>query len=659
MQPIEYLRAVLRRWRLVVVCFLVAGVAGWVTTDAPPRGQTPRQMYRSTVTLVQVADAPAKINLGLAAYLATQGDVAKIAAKQLGYHDDPQKLVAQVTADADSDRSTVTVTATGEDRKQAEAVAVAFTNATVMFLRQTAQDARDDAAAEVRKQLDQIAKRIGKLDATIDAAASESQQRVLRSQRDVELARYGSVYTRVQNLTAPVGDDIGLAPIGSPNTVAVGSGGIAPPTSRSGRALLASLLGLGLGCAAALMLDRVDTRVRTRTDAEDAFEMPVVGEIPRTRALTRKPTAVAVTTQPASAVAEAYRSLRSALHLMTGAVPRLDPHPAPGGDAAGLVLAVTSARAGEGKTTTVANLAAALAEAGRTVLVLDCDFRNPQVDQILDAVPGIGLTDLGEDLTAGLAAAARTTAVRRVRVVSAGEVVDSPIGLLLRIGAIVAEARRMADVVLVDCAPLLGASDAMEVLPHADAVLIVTRVGRTSEEHARRVAELLDRLSVPVTGVVLVGVPGPRQAAGRFSADPSSWPRSSNRPSLSGTLLGRRAPGRRTSVTGSAAGSAAGSATSTVTGRGNGGGSNRTAGETSDGTRAENGNGRGSGGASGKGSGGGNAGGGSGNAGANGGSGASGLGLASAESPHQGEPLTETAPVAPSERKSGPDSSND
>ena len=188
------------------------------------------------------------------------------------------------------------------------------------------------------------------------------------------------------------------------------------------------LVGLVLGLLLALLVDRIDTRLRRREEVEAAYRLPVVAEVPHppggaTRA------AVAVLSDPVGPVAEAYRSLRTALTMLPsraspstrGDRPR---SPSPSRTTRGpQVVLVTSARAGEGKSTTAANLAATLAESGKRVLVVDADFRNPSMHRLFDVSAGAGLANLltlDRSAPTDLGALARLTDVPNIRVLTAG-----------------------------------------------------------------------------------------------------------------------------------------------------------------------------------------------------------------------------------------------
>jgi Mrp family chromosome partitioning ATPase len=204
-----------------------------------------------------------------------------------------------------------------------------------------------------------------------------------------------------------------------------------------------------------------------------------------------------IRSEPA-AFLEAYRGLRTAVSRW-----------AEQGDPAGggRVVIVTSASVDEGKTTTVAQLAAALAESGHSVLAVSADLRRPRLHLYFDRPRDPGLAEM---LAGGRRLPPRTdgdldTAVPGIQLLSSGRPVDNPGPLLDRAGAVFRDARSSWDFVLVDAPALLVTGDAGGLAGHADGVLLVVRNGRTPIAAARRSVELLERLDVPLIGAVLVG----------------------------------------------------------------------------------------------------------------------------------------------------------
>ena len=193
------------------------------------------------------------------------------------------------------------------------------------------------------------------------------------------------------------------------------------------------------------------------------------------------------------------------------------------------VVLVTSPGAEEGKTSTALNLAAALAETGTSVLTLDFDLRRPSIHGVFGIPAAPGLTDaLDHSVTRrALHEIVRPTPIPNVEVIPSGTAVDDPAGLLPGGRDLITKSRSEAEVVIVDTPPLLAASDASQLTPAADAVIVVCRAGRTSVHAAARCAEQLARLGAPALGVVLTAAPEDSAYGSYYYSDtllrPSRW----------------------------------------------------------------------------------------------------------------------------------------
>jgi capsular exopolysaccharide synthesis family protein len=182
--------------------------------------------------------------------------------------------------------------------------------------------------------------------------------------------------------------------------------------------------------------------------------------------------------------------------------PRSPADPARGGK----VLVVVSPSSGEGKTTTAAHLAALLAEAGNSVLVVSADFRRPRVHELFAVNRAPGLSEvLAQHNPVPLRSLDLSTPVKGVTLLASGSPVDNPAPLLGATVELMRGARPLFDFIVVDTAPLLVANDASELIRAADMVLLVARSRKTRIESCERSAELLKRINAPVIGSVLVG----------------------------------------------------------------------------------------------------------------------------------------------------------
>jgi Mrp family chromosome partitioning ATPase len=455
MAPLQYLKVIRRRWWIVLACFLLATVTGYILSpeqSAKPEGPG----FQANVTLVPPSDVASPPNLYLAAHLTTSPDVAALAEAQLPPDVRPSNEEA-IAASVSPEAGAVTVTATDLDKNSATLLAQAYATATIEFIKTATVGSQEGALAAAKKELKTVE---GNIEDLRDDLARDPSNAVVEARLQTEMARFGMAYQRVQELLSAEKTPATLQVLGAPEVAPIEASGISPPDDRRARALLAGALGLVLGFGVAIVVDRLDPRLRERAEVEEALGLPVLGEIPRVGRRARADHALITTARPDSAAAEAYRSLRSALTLVAqggrsndgGAISARPVQPP------SQVLVVTGARGHEGKTTTVVNLAAAFAEMDRNVIVIDCDFRKPEAHLYLDASPGGGLADMTDGY---LNEVIRTTSIPGVTLVTSGRAISQPASVLPRLAGIIADARRQASIVLIDSSPLLVVSEAV------------------------------------------------------------------------------------------------------------------------------------------------------------------------------------------------------
>ncbi len=256
--------------------------------------------------------------------------------------------------------------------------------------------------------------------------------------------------------------------------------------------MLALVLGLALGIGIAFLRERFDDHLRGRDDFEQAVRAPVLAVVPRVADWKNPedPELVSLVA-PKSAPAEAYRTLRTNLQF----IGRSDDF---------RVLCVTSPSLGEGKTTTVANLGIAMAQAGRKVVVMSCDLRRPRLHRFYSVSNENGLSTVlsGQD---DLAKAVRRPDVENLLVLPSGPVPPNPAELLASntMARLLEELRANADFVIIDTPPLLAVSDALVLAPKSDGTLFVADAGTTTRSAIRHARQQLDQVGARVVGAVL------------------------------------------------------------------------------------------------------------------------------------------------------------
>ena len=481
MEPLQYLRAFRRRWAVIVAAVAVAVAAGWFTTETVAPAAPAPTRYQATAVLwnpsgVTGGAGPA-ITLESMVRLATLPDVVALAAEQLDRQDDPSALRGQVSVQVDPQSAAfLNVTGIGGTPRAAEQVSEAFATSLIRYLQglQTRQ---------LRRQ----------------ARSIETQLETLR-EANAPTEQIANLEATLQELAVRETIPVGLMVLQAPEAEAIATAGFQAPQSRTVRLAIAAAIGLLAGLGLALVLERFDTRIRTRQAAEEHFGLPVLAEVPVMSRRQRR--GVAVARRSTDAPADAFR-------LLAAGVAKSAANGASGngqGAGEGTTVLVTSPGPADGKTIVAANLAAALGEMGRHVLLISCDLRRPRIHRAFNLPISPGLVDALSTHEAGNGRVSPyITGVRNVEMLPSGIAQGTPGELLASpaMAHVLRQARRQADVVVLDTSPLLVGNDATAVLSESDAVVLVARANRTRAEIAERTKDVLERLGAPVLGVAL------------------------------------------------------------------------------------------------------------------------------------------------------------
>jgi capsular exopolysaccharide synthesis family protein len=259
---------------------------------------------------------------------------------------------------------------------------------------------------------------------------------------------------------------------------------------------MALLVGLALGLAFCLLFEHLDNTFKTPDDVKEYLGLPFLGMVPDVNARSTGPTVTRtsplILRSPKSAVAEAYRVLRT--NLIFSSADR----------SGGRVLAVSSANPGEGKTTTVANLAASLAINGSRVLAVDADLRRPTMHQHFGIAKTPGLSDLivGK---AKPSEAIHKTQFSGLQILPCGYVPPNPTELLgsASLREILAALRTHYDWVLIDTPPILAMADTSVLCPLMDGLAIVIGAETSSRPAVARAIDQIRSVNGRLMGVIL------------------------------------------------------------------------------------------------------------------------------------------------------------
>jgi capsular exopolysaccharide synthesis family protein len=246
------------------------------------------------------------------------------------------------------------------------------------------------------------------------------------------------------------------------------------------------LAGLFLGVIVAFLVEYLDTSVKTMADAESLLGLPVLTVIPN------KGGPMPLSAQSARLPhAEGYRILRAKLDLKVQ-------------NGVGPSLTILSGGPGEGKSTTIYNVAVICAQAGQSVILVDCDLRRPAVHQMVNLSNDHGLADYlrGEgDVLEYI----QQTALKNLHVLPAGEIAANDIGALTgdKVRNMLDELKQRYDIVLVDSPPVLGISDGSIIAREIDYVILVIQHRRYPREISLRAKRAIEEVHGNCVGMVL------------------------------------------------------------------------------------------------------------------------------------------------------------
>ncbi|THG29772.1 polysaccharide biosynthesis tyrosine autokinase [Naasia lichenicola] len=259
---------------------------------------------------------------------------------------------------------------------------------------------------------------------------------------------------------------------------------------------LGALIGLALGIGIAVLRETLDTRIRNEHDVNAISETPIVGGIAFDAKAAERP--LIVQADPRSIRAESFRALRTNFQFLGAGT---------GGERRSTFVFTSSVQA-EGKTTTVANLAIALSDAGRSVVVVDADLRRPRLADILGLEGAVGLSDL-------LIGRARLNDVIQpwgagsLDVLPAGRIPPNPSELLgsSTMVDVIRKLEERYEYVLFDAAPLLPVTDAAVLSTYASGTIIVVAAGRTRKAQLRGTLMALLNVETKPVGFVITMLP--------------------------------------------------------------------------------------------------------------------------------------------------------
>jgi capsular exopolysaccharide synthesis family protein len=301
-----------------------------------------------------------------------------------------------------------------------------------------------------------------------------------------------SLSTQVDAIEAPLSGQVSPVKL---STVQPGQVSLKPDSPKLAvNMAIALLAGLVLGFGIAWLRETLDVRVRNGNDIEEIGHAGILGGIVFDESADDNP--LVVLTRPKSTRSEAFRQLRTNIQFIEAAEGRK-------------TIVMSSSIPSEGKTSTISNLAIAMADAGMKVLLIDCDFRKPKIHKTFGIDGTVGFTNflIGQAKWNDVVQPWGLTG--KLDILPAGQIPPNPSELLgseaMKKALVTVEAKY--DVVLIDTAPLLPVTDAAILSKITGGIVLVVNVGRTTKPQLQGAINHIDAVGGKIIGFVMNKIP--------------------------------------------------------------------------------------------------------------------------------------------------------
>ncbi|MCB1004017.1 MAG: polysaccharide biosynthesis tyrosine autokinase [Acidimicrobiales bacterium] len=496
-----------RKWTIIVVVVVVLALGAVMSYRKSPvyeaRASLLLRAASSSSVLAEQASSDPERRVQNEAELLQGARTAREVQQRLGFG-------AGVGVAAGGDSDVIEITASSGDPERAALVANTYAETHRDLRQQDNLSAIDGAKREVQLQLDEI-----------ESALAENAQQLteLNDQRfaatdpfvvadiDKQITANQQAREALLRNRQPYTDQLGqleieadLARENAPLEILAPASAPGSPVSPDHRQDLTVtlVLGLLLGIAVAFVQEHLDDSVRNVNDlAKVTGGLPSLAIIPRHESTPEgQAPPILTATKPMSHTAESYRSLRTSVEFLA-LEKRMQ------------TIQVTSAQAGEGKTSTVVNLAVAFAQAGEHVIVIDCDLRRPRLHEYFGLDRHLGFTSVLLNERSLEEVVRSAPGLDNLQVLCSGPLAPNPSELLggERFAEIIRKLSTDHTVVLIDSPPVLPVTDALVLSRVADATIVVAASGVSSKRRFARSVDSLRQVGAPLVGSVLNAAP--------------------------------------------------------------------------------------------------------------------------------------------------------
>lgn len=479
-------------WRRKAIVVLVAALAlatAWYLTDRQA------ESYRSEARVLVLPAGESsvlEINLETEQGLVSSTVVASRVVDALQLDLTTEELLESLDVSIEGNTEILSIAYTDEDPVVARDRSQAFAQAYLSFKRQQEQELLAAQTRRVEDLIQQVSESVAELSAEIAITTDPVVEQTLAAQEAAQTARLGVLQQQLDDLRSSAEARAGqiVQPAELP-TDPVNAGLV-----RNG--VLAFVFGVILGIGLAFLRERLDDRIRDVDDLEEHLGARTVAAIPRTRRVRRRSRPVTVAS-PRSAGAEAYRALCAGLLFVAE-------------ERGARVIMVVSPGSESRRAGTSANIAVALAEAGKRVVLVSADLRAAPPSGkgsgpgLVDVLGGAAVNDV-----------LRPSSVRNLHLLGTGTAPSNPTQVLhsKHTAQLLKDLGSQTDFVIIDSAPALPLADSLVLGAIVDGVVLVARAFETRRDAVGRARDQLERSGAHLLCGVLEGARAPELTGGR------------------------------------------------------------------------------------------------------------------------------------------------
>lgn len=499
----HYMAIVLRRWWILFLGAIIGAVIGYQVSQRIPR------VYQSTATLVvgqfiqssslNNRDIQTSEQLALSyAEIGRRQPVLEAAAAALDLDVPWQQLKKQVQFRPVEGTQLLELTAEAGAPRDAEAIAREVARQLILLSPTTAtQGEGDEESAQfiqqrllsLQERIDSGQRRIESLDRRMAVATTAEELSSLQEEIDTLqelITEWESNYARLLSLAEDETPVNYLAMIEEPYA----SRSPVRPKVRL-NTLIAVVAGLLLALIPVFVLEHLDDTIKSTDDLNRLVDLPPLGTVGKIKGKSYQDKLLA-SLDPFSPASEAYRMMRSSIRFVSEEYPCR-------------TILVTSGLFGEGKSLTVANLGLAMAQAGNKTLIVDADLRRPAQHKIFGVPNEGGLAELLRSQELGFEDQLRETTTESLCLLTSGAVPVNPAELLSSdyTRSLLSALADFADIVILDCPPVLSTTDPALLASVVDGVVLVVEAGGTERQALRRTISILQQADANLLGVLL------------------------------------------------------------------------------------------------------------------------------------------------------------